>query len=91
MLQRTDEFWDDFLEENAAAEAAGTQDNFAEKMANLEKNISDRIDEVEKSLINTLQEEAKKPNYLDPFKNTEQDPAYNDDEEEGEEENEKSD
>lgn len=88
MLQRTDEFWDDFLEENAAAEAAGTQDNFAEKMANLEKNISDRIDEVEKSLINTLQEEAKKPNYLDPLKNTEQDPAYS--EEEGEEENEEN-
>ena len=88
MLQRTDEFWDDFLEENAAAEAAGTQDNFAEKMANLEKNISDRIDEVEKSLINTLQEEAKKPNYLDPLKNTEQDPAYS--EEEGEEDNEES-
>lgn len=89
MLQRTDEFWDDFLEENAAAEAAGTPDNFAEKMANLEKNISDRIDEVEKSLINTLQEEAKKPNYLDPLKNTPLDPAYND-EEEGEEDNEES-
>lgn len=88
MLQRTDEFWDDFLEENAAAEAAGTPDNFAEKMANLEKNISDRIDEVEKSLINTLQEEAKKPNYLDPLKYTEQDPAYS--EEEGEEENEEN-
>lgn len=88
MLQRTDEFWDDFLEENAAAEAAGTQDNFAEKMANLEKNISDRIDEVEKSLINTLQEEAKKPNYLDPLKNTPLDPEYA--EEEGEEENEES-
>lgn len=88
MLQRTDEFWDDFIEENAAAEAAGTQDNFAEKMADLEKNISNRIDEVEKSLINKLQEEAGKPNLLDPLKNTEQDPAYND--EEGEEENEES-
>lgn len=88
MLQRTDEFWDDFLEENAAAEAAGTQDNFAEKMANLEKNISDRIDEVEKSLINTLQEEAKKPNLLDPLKNTEQDPAYSEEGEEEDEENE---
>lgn len=88
MLQTTDEFWDDFLEENTAAEAAGNQENFAEQMANLEKTISDRIGEVEQSLLNKMLPEGEKPNYLDPLKNTEQDPAYS--EEEGEEEDEES-
>lgn len=84
MRQNPEDFFDKMLEEEAAA-PEDLNNNFAAKMADLESNISKRIDEVEKSLINKLHEEAGKPNLLDPLKNTEQDPDYNDDEKEIEE------